>query len=51
MKELRLSSPIILRKSILTCRKAELAFFSMWVFFHEYAQFKGQIDINRVIAA
>ena len=37
MKELRCSSLIILRKSVLTCRKAELAFFfSNWVFFHEY---------------
>ena len=45
MKELRLSSPIILQKSVLTCRKAELAFFvcfSIWVFFHKYSRFTGQ---------
>ena len=33
MKELRRSSPIILRKSVLTCRKAELAFFVLFCFF------------------
>ena len=37
MKELRRSSLAILRKSVLTYRKAELAFFcSNWLFFHEY---------------
>ena len=37
MKELRRSSLIMLRKSVLTCREAELAFFfSIWVFFHQY---------------
>ena len=41
-KALRRSSPTILRKSVLTCCKAEFAFFSIWVFFHEYLQFSGQ---------
>ena len=31
MKELRRSSPIILQKSVLTCRKSELVFFPVWV--------------------
>ena len=38
MKELRRSSLIVLRKSALTCHKAELAgfvFSSIWVFFNE----------------
>ena len=44
MKELRRSSPIILQKSVLTCRKVELAFlvFFIWVFFYKYSRFKGQ---------
>ena len=32
MKELRRSSPIILRKSVLTCRKAEITFFGFFFF-------------------
>ena len=32
------SSPIILRKSVLTCRKAEFAFFSIRIFFHKYSR-------------
>ena len=34
--------PIILRKPVLACHKTELAFFSVWVFFHEYWHFRGQ---------
>ena len=33
MKESRRSSPIIHRKSVLTCCKAEFIFFSIWFFF------------------
>ena len=42
MKKRRRSSPIILRKSVLTCCKAEFAFFSIWVLLHEYSRFTGQ---------
>ena len=42
MKDLRHSSPTVLRKSVLAYCKAEFAFFSIWVFFHEYSQFTEQ---------
>ena len=48
MKELRHFSPIILQNSVLTCRKAEIAFFlfvcffSIWIFFHKYSRVTGQ---------
>ena len=46
MKELRRSSLIILRMSVLTSRKAELAFFAFFFslsgfFFHEYHDSQG----------
>ena len=44
MKELKRSSLIILRKPVLTCRKAELAFFvslSIRVFLNEYHDSQG----------
>ena len=46
MKESRCTSPIIHRKSVLTCCKAEFAFlfcfFSIWLFFHKYSRLTGQ---------
>ena len=44
VSSLRRSPLIILRKSALTCCKAEFSFagfFSIWVFFHEYSGFTG----------
>ena len=41
-KALRSSSPIILRKFVLRCCKAEFAFLSVWVFFPKYLRFTGQ---------
>ena len=49
-KALRHSFPIILRKSVLICCKAEFAFFSIWVFFHKYSRFTGQKAKGKAIS-
>ena len=62
MKELRPSSPIILRMSVLVYCKAELAFYFLlflgaffvclfvfiWIFFHEYHELKDSMSRGRL---
>ena len=54
MKELRHSSLIILRKSVLTCRKAELPSFFLSVLLtpvYHFHTLHRDLDISKVIAA
>ena len=55
MKELRRSSLIILRKSVLICRKAELAFFFFLSGFlsslYHFHPLHRPLDFSKVIAA